>query len=81
MALKLNLAEKIFGTDCYRNPFCNGRFANMKCFCGSSEKLKNCHGREYMLTKREHKEAMKLFKAWEDSAEGQKFYFNLQRQL
>lgn len=57
-----------------RNPFRNGRYANEKCFCGSGQKVKKCHGREYTLTEEEMKTAKDLFEKWEDSPEGQKFF-------
>lgn len=58
----------------YRNPFHNGRYANMKCFCESGKKLKKCHGIDYSLREDEHNEAMKLFEKWEESPEGVKFF-------
>lgn len=77
--MKLTVAEKLLGTDIYRNPFRNGRFANDRCFCGSSKKLKKCHGKEDFMTTSEHKKAMELFKKWEDSPAGQKYYYQLQQ--
>jgi hypothetical protein len=62
-----------------RNPFCNGRFANERCFCRSGRKLKQCHGKAYAVTEKEHQEAMELFKEWEDSPEGAAFFSEVRR--
>jgi len=40
----------------YKNPLSKGKYRNGACYCGSSKKIKHCHGREAAITKKQLEE-------------------------
>lgn len=45
----------------FRNPLNKSRFRNDICLCGSSKKMKKCHGKKYEVTNKELSEIVVMY--------------------